>query len=230
MNTTIRQRFYHRQGLHLIGVVVIAGICFWLADWERLRNLSLLGVRGNIWFIASILSAGLHQFYVWYMWRSELLYNDISRRLGNQAFLIYAVGFGIFFFGRILILIGVGILDAGSLPMHWTLRWVLAPILFLLFAYTSYSVFRFFGYKRAAGADHFIDDYRHKPFEKRGIFRYTSNGMYLYAMLGLWVLAIWTQSYAALLGAFNFHAAIWLHYYCTEKPDMQMIYGTLPAS
>jgi len=30
---------------------------------------------------------------------------------------------------------------------------------------------------------------------------------------------------AALAAALFQHACIWVHYYCTEKPDMELIYG-----
>jgi DNA polymerase elongation subunit (family B) len=43
--------------------------------------------------------------------------------------------------------------------------------------------------------------------------------------LVLYAVAIWYNSEAALwVTAFN-HTYIWVHYYCTELPDMRVIYG-----
>ena len=58
----------------------------------------------------------------------------------------------------------------------------------------------------------------------KGIFKYTSNAMYIYGLLALWIPGILLQSKAALLMAFFHHIYIWVHYYFTELPDMKMIY------
>ena len=60
---------------------------------------------------------------------------------------------------------------------------------------------------------------------KQGIFRFSSNAMYVFGFFLLWVPGILGQSKAALLvAAFN-HLYIWVHYYFTEQPDMEIIYG-----
>ena len=43
--------------------------------------------------------------------------------------------------------------------------------------------------------------------------------------LGLWGIALFAGSLAALAAALFQHAYIWVHYYCTEAPDMALIYG-----
>jgi hypothetical protein len=49
--------------------------------------------------------------------------------------------------------------------------------------------------------------------------------MYVYGFFILWIIAILFRSKEALLlAAFN-HLYIWVHYYYTEKPDMDYIYG-----
>ena len=60
---------------------------------------------------------------------------------------------------------------------------------------------------------------------KEGIFRYTSNGMYVFGFLLLWVPALWYASAAGICAALFNHLYIWVHYYTTEKPDMRRIYG-----
>ena len=64
--------------------------------------------------------------------------------------------------------------------------------------------------------------------KKKGIFKYTSNGMYKYVFLLLWIPGILFQSKAALLAALFQHIYIWIHYYFTELPDMKFIYGKTP--
>ncbi len=58
-----------------------------------------------------------------------------------------------------------------------------------------------------------------------GIFRFSSNAMYLFGFMGLWIPGFLFQSLAALILAVFSHAYIWIHYYATEKPDMDRIYG-----
>lgn len=89
--------------------------------------------------------------------------------------------------------------------------------------YAMYSVKRYFGMARAAGADHFDTRYRNMPLEKRGIFRFTSNGMYLYAFFLFWAIAVCFNSSAALAVAAFSHIYIWVHFYTTEKPDMEYL-------
>jgi len=88
-----------------------------------------------------------------------------------------------------------------------------------------YSVRRYFGMARAAGADHFFPQYREMALVKEGIFRFTENGMYIYAFLLFWAIAIGFDSSAALVVAAFSHAYIWVHFYATERPDMQYLYA-----
>jgi protein-S-isoprenylcysteine O-methyltransferase Ste14 len=105
-------------------------------------------------------------------------------------------------------------------------RVVICVILGLPAAYTLYSVVRYFGMARAAGIDHFYESYRSKPLVKEGIFKYTSNSMYSFAFLTFWAIAIAGASWAALVVAAFSHAYIWVHYFCTERPDMKAIYDS----
>ena len=58
---------------------------------------------------------------------------------------------------------------------------------------------------------------------KKGICKYTSNSMYSFAFLTFWAIA--GASWAALVVAAFSHLYIWVHYFCTERPDMKLIYG-----
>ena len=90
--------------------------------------------------------------------------------------------------------------------------------------YLFYSVSRYFGYRRALGIDHFDPSYREKPFIRRGIFRLTRNGMYTFGFGAVWLPGLLWGSQAALLSAAFSHLYIWVHYFCTELPDMRRIY------
>ena len=88
-----------------------------------------------------------------------------------------------------------------------------------------YSVRRYFGMVRAAGADHFDARYRAMPLVDEGIFRFTKNGMYVYAFLLFWAIATGFDSMAALAVVAFSHVYIWIHFFATEKPDMNYLYG-----
>ena len=92
------------------------------------------------------------------------------------------------------------------------------------------SVQRQFGMQRAAGADHFDSRYREMPLVEKGIFRFTSNGMYLFGFFLFWAVAVGFNSAAALVVAAFSHLYIWVHFYATEKPDMEFIYDPGSAS
>jgi hypothetical protein len=89
--------------------------------------------------------------------------------------------------------------------------------------YLFYSVKKYFSFDRAFGIDHFVKGYN-EPFVKKGIFRYTDNGMYIFGFLVLYIPALLLFSKAALLVAVFNHIYIWAHYFFTEKPDMKIIY------
>ena len=79
---------------------------------------------------------------------------------------------------------------------------------------------------RAFGIDHFFPEkYKNVSMVKQGIFKHTSNGMYIFGFLTLWIPGILLKSKAAILIALFHHLYIWVHYYFTEKPDMKIIYA-----
>lgn len=104
----------------------------------------------------------------------------------------------------------------------------LAVLLLLPALYLFHSVRKYFGFRRAYGIDHFDESYRALPFVKQGIFKYTGNAMYVAGFLILWTPGLLLLSTAALLAALFNHLYIWVHYYCTELPDIRRIYGAGP--
>jgi len=115
--------------------------------------------------------------------------------------------------------------DYGSLYKPGLISWALSVIVFIPGLYTMYSVKKYFGFLRAAGADHFDSKYRDIPFERRGIFKWTSNAMYTFAIGIPFSFAVATGSQSMFIVAIFTYISIWLHYFCTEKEDFKVIYG-----
>ena len=78
---------------------------------------------------------------------------------------------------------------------------------------------------RATGIDHFDPSYKNIPFEKRGIFKWTSNAMYTFAVAVFFGFAISAGAKAMFVFAAYSYIGTWLHYFCTEKEDFKVIYG-----
>ena len=185
----------------------------------------LWGIPTQTWLWIAVAVPVLHQVTVALLWRAELYHQKMTEWFGDKAFSVFKVIFAILFISRPVTLILLGMSNMNTLLLDPTLAYALAIILFLPFAYTMYSVFNYFGIDRAYGIDHFDSAYRDKPFVKQGMFKYTDNAMYKFGFLILWAIALVFLSKAALLLAAFSHLYIWVHFYFTELPDMQYIYG-----
>ena len=159
---------------------------------------------------------------MWLAWRLELQSAATSKTIGFHG---YVVVFFVLFTARFLSLLALAWVDRGSLNLSIIPLTVLTMLLALPGIYAMYSVKRYFGMARAAGADHFDGRYRSMPLVRKGIFRFTTNGMYLYAFLLFWAIAVGFNSSAALSVAAFSHVYIWVHFYATEKPDMEFLYN-----
>lgn len=216
---------FERQWLHAGALAVLLLGFQRLSGLDAVRAGSLWGVSSLEWAWAAIGLAVAHQLLVWFCWRTELHLGWLSGLLGSAGFVSYAVLFSILGIARtaavwILAIANRGTLDA---PEAWTRP--LAVLLALPTVYLFYSVKRYFGFRRAFGADHFDPRYRGGPLVREGIFRYTRNGMYFCGLLILWLPGLWWTSAAALWVALFNHLYIWVHYFATELPDMRRIYG-----
>lgn len=203
------------QVLHFIAIAVLTLLAY-LAWKQFSASLPIL-------FGVAIAIPILHQIYVWLSWRLELQHHTISNSIGLEG---YVAIFFLFFVGRFGSVLILGLMDRGSLGLSSATTLILTIFLVLPGSYAMYSVKRYFGLTRAAGADHFDARYRVMPWVNEGIFRFTNNGMYLYAFLLFWAIAVGFDSIAALIVAAFSHAYIWVHFYATEKPDMEFLYGT----
>ena len=122
-----------------------------------------------------------------------------------------------------LILLAIADHDSFALPN--VARVAIGAGLGLPAFYTLYSVVRYFGMARAAGIDHFDERYRNELLVRQGAFRYSCNAMYSFGCLAVCVIAVGGASWAAVVVAMFSHAYIWIHYCCTERPDMELVYA-----
>jgi hypothetical protein len=159
------------------------------------------------------------------VFRLQLHLNIMVRMFGDNALKIWGAMFLPLLIGRPLILLIAGVAYAGSLSGSRSLQLIAGTLLMLPAIYGMHSVIKYFTINRALGGDHFYDKVTNMPMVAEGIFKYSSNAMYSFVFLGLWGIALLTASWNALVLALFNHAYIWVHMYCTEDPDMRIIYG-----
>jgi hypothetical protein len=218
--------FFKKQGLHLALLCVLSAVAWIFGSRWATGESVFLGLSPRAWFFLAWVLPILHQSFVWVVWRTELCFSGITRAFGPTGFTYYAIGFSVLGISRVLGGLGLGIADRQSMGLNPVSVIIAVIILTPPMVYTFYSVAKYFGFRRAFGIDHFDETYRDKPFVKAGIFKYTSNAMYTFGFLLFWIIAIAFNSKLALLCAFFNHAYVWIHYYCTERPDMALIYGS----
>ena len=211
--------FFKHQIWHLGGTILLFYIGAQLVDLDANTN-TFLGISALNWFMIAMSVPIIHQAYVWICWRSELCWQSISNTIRFKG---YVIIFFILIISRLSAIV-LCFIDYGSLykPELWT--WILSIILFIPGAYTMYSVKKYFGFLRAAGEDHFDPKYKDMPFEKRGIFKWSPNAMYVFGIGIPFAFAVATGSQSMFIVAIYTYISIWLHYFCTEKEDFKVIY------
>ena len=212
--------FFKHQMWHIGGTIILFYIGAQLVDLDGNTN-TFLGISALSWFIIAMSIPLIHQAYVWICWRSELCWQSISNSIGFKG---YVIVFFILIISRLSAVV-LCFIDYGSLYKPGLLAWILGLIIFIPGAYTMYSVKKYFGFLRAAGADHFDTKYKDLPFENRGIFKWTPNAMYVFAIGIPFSFAVATGSQSMFVVAIYTYISIWLHYFCTEKEDFKVIYG-----
>lgn len=223
------KNIFRYQLWHLIFLLIlVSSLNLISSNNQALLHGVLWGVSTKTWFWIAIAVPIVHQVYVWLIWRLELYKRLFSSLYGMQkAFKVYAIGFSILFVSRLIFIIILALSNQNTLEVNPYYSYFIAILITPIIIYLFYSVKKYFTLERAFGIDHFDINYN-KPFEKKGIFRFTNNGMYIYGLMVLYLPGLILLSKAALLvGLFN-HVYIWVHYYCTELPDMQQIYKKTP--
>lgn len=215
--------FFHRQLWHLLYLLIFVPLTYFLSRTLLMEG-SWLGLSTAQWFWASIIISIVHQVIVWVVFRLQLGWASLTRLFGSADLVVWGALFFPLFIGRIFLQVGLARSTPGTLAMPIPLATGISLILMLPALFTLWSVVRYFGVIRALVGDHFRLKYREMPLETRGIYRFSSNAMYTYVLLIFWAIALINRSLPALFMAFFHHAYIWVHYYCTEKPDMDIIY------
>ena len=211
--------FFKNQIWHVGGIIVLFYIGTQFTDLQGNTN-TFIGIGALGWFMIAMSVPLIHQVYVWICWRSELCWKSISNTIGFKGYIIL---FFILIISRLSAIV-LCFIDYGSLYKPDWFAWILAIIIFIPGVYTIYSVKKYFGFLRAAGADHFDPKYRDMPFEKRGIFKWNSNAMYVFAIGIPFSFAVATGSQSMFVVSIYTYISIWLHYFCTEKEDFKAIY------
>lgn len=220
---------YKRQALH-ISLLLLMVTAILVSLPGHLPGGEWMGLKDHQLLVLMAVIVPVHQVIVALVFRLQLMYGLFTRLFGGKDLFAWGAIFLPLLILRFLTVAGLGLSTPGSLDrlLPGTLKTpgiVLGILVLIPAGYTIYSVFRYFGLARALGADHFREKYRRMPLENRGMFRYSSNAMYVYAFLIMWAFALFTWSWPALIAALYQHAAIWIHWYCTEAPDMEVIHG-----
>jgi len=223
------RKIFEYQIWHLISlIVIIFTLNLYLVSNPDVLNGTLWGITTKAWFWLAIAIPVIHQVYVWLIWRLELYQSTFTKRYGlARSFSIYSTGFSILFVSRLITIIILAYSNKNTLHLNPVLTYALALLITPLVIYLFYSVKKYFTLERAYGIDHF-DKYYSEPYVKKGIFKYTDNGMYVFGLMILYLPGLLLLSEAALLAALFNHVYIWVHYYFTERPDMLEIYGDPP--
>jgi protein-S-isoprenylcysteine O-methyltransferase Ste14 len=207
-------------------VLLLAGLvpgALYLAQ-PALNGSSWLGISDRAWFTAALLVPIVHQILGWFVFRSQLVFGLLTRLFGKRDLLVWGILFFPLLLLRPALILALGLADSGSLQPLRAGQILLGLALLIPAFYTIWSVAKYFGIPRALGGDHFRQKYREMPLVKEGAFKYSSNAMYSFVFLAFWGIALLTGSQAALAVALFQHAYIWVHMYCTEEPDMRLIY------
>jgi len=220
------KKVFKYQSYHLAVFLVLGSILWFLSaslpDDERVFG---IGVHSWIWISWS--AVGVFHAWVVVFWRLELHFRKISEWFGASGFTLFRIGFVGFAGTGFLALLPIAFLTHNTVSIDPRLKFALIAITTAGALWTLYSVFVYFGPNRAFGADHFFEEYRNKPLERRGSFRYIPNSMYTLALLLLYHPGLFYESSFALLLALFHHLFVWTHYFCTEKPDLLAMHPEL---
>ncbi len=215
---------FERQWIHVLSLVVLLGLLDRVSTLESVQTGDFLNLGSiNLLYLAAGIAV-THQIFVWLCWRLELHHSLLTRLFGRYGFRFYATGFTILVILRVAAVLILAVINQDSFDMPSEILQGFAIVALVPASYLFYSVKRYFGFRRALGLDHFDKSYRLLPKVREGIFRITPNGMYTFGFLLIWIPGLWFASTAALFAAMFNHLYIWVHYFATERPDMQRIY------
>ncbi|WP_432797803.1 hypothetical protein [Poriferisphaera sp. WC338] len=188
---------------------------------------SLWGIPTIGWLCISLAIPAIHQFYVALYWRLELHFQWPSAYLGKASQPVFAILFLLLFCARLWSLICLAIANAFTFMLPLTFYILSIVVVTCLVAYAVYSALKYLGFKRISGGDHFDRSIKSFPSTRYGLYHYTDNALYKFAALIFFLPGLCAYSTTALISGLFSYCFIWAHFYCTEKPDMNIIYGQL---
>jgi len=217
---------FEKQWIHFLSIIIFTLIFYYLATFSGvIAGNEVFGLSVVQLYWIAFFTPIIHQLIVFTCWRIQLYYNGMNKIFGKIGFWLYAVLFSLFFVFRLISIIMLAFANQNSLINFREILLISFLILSFPVIYLFYSVTKYFGLVRAFGIDHFDPEYHNLPIVKKGIFKYTNNGMYIFGLLILYLPGLYYASIGALLIAVFNHLFIWVHYYTLEKPDMEKIYN-----
>lgn len=218
------KNLFYNQFYHLLSYLILSVIILLFSKKFIDNESTIFGIKAFNWVLISWVFAALMQAWIMFFWRLELYLGLITRWFGKYGFTIFRTGFIVFSIIRLFSVIPISILTKNTIEINFALKWFLIIATTPLIIWGIYSVYFYFGINRAFGADHFFKEYQSKTLEKRGIFKYIRNSMYTIVTLLLYHPGLFFESSLGLFVAFIQHLFIWVHYFCTERPDIKFIY------
>ena len=216
--------FFYRQGWHFLSLLILVPLA-WYFSSPGIREGVWLGWEDSTWFWIGVSLGIIHQVLVWLVFRLQLGWAFFSRVLGPWDLMVWGLIFLPLLAVRPILVFGLARATEGTLFFSRQTGMIGGLIFLIPAVYTFWSVVKYFGITRALGGDHFRIEYRKQGLVKKGIFKFSSNGMYSFGFFLLWSIALFHASQEALILAIFQHAYVWVHHFCTEKPDMELIYG-----
>lgn len=216
--------FFHRQLWHFLSLIILVYLA-WKFSSPVMGQSSWLGIRDVSWFWLAVGFTIIHQVIVWIVFRLQLGWATLTKIFKKYDQYIWAIIFLPLLITRPIFIVGLANSTKNTLPVSRPILIIIGIVLLIPAVYTLWSVFKYFGIMRALGGDHFRVSYRKMPMVDKGAFKYSSNAMYTYAFFLLWSISLFFASQAALVVTIFEHLYIWVHYYCTEKPDIDIIYS-----
>ena len=218
-------RVFKGQGYHLAAYIVLGAVLYLAVILLPQGHSVRWGLSTAEWIALSWVLAGIHQAWIAFFWRAELYLGKISAWFGSAGFGYYKTGYVVFGLARLLCVIPISRSSAHTDAIPPLVSVTLIVLTTPLILWVAYSFAFYFGFDRAAGADHFDPAYRDKPMETRGAFRYFRNPAYTLGLLLLYHPGLFWHSSLGLVAAAVHHAFVWVAYFCSEKPDLEAIYG-----
>jgi len=225
----MRKIYKYQIWQFLTALVLIFFLKYFFVDITSVLKGNLFGFETKVWFWIAIIIPIIHQAYVVLVWRFELYKQTFSSYFGvKKSFKYYSIGFSILFVSRLIFIIFLAVSNKNTLQVNPIILYLIIAFIIPVVIFLFYSVKKYFTIERAYGIDHFDKNYN-APYVKKGIFKYTNNGMYIFGLMILYIPGLFYFSEAAIIVAIFNHIFIWAHYYFTELPDMKEIYGSTPS-